>query len=187
MAKPETNYARALFALTAGSSAAKEMQDYFHDALQMFREILVKKDAGKNLAFFTNPTVHKKDKRAVIRQAIAATDANTVLFKNFLCLLADKERFDLFEKICVEYDNCVDRARKIMLVKIQSAFELDKTQIDAIAQAYKKRLGADKIRVEIKIMPELIGGVRVIAGDLYIDDTIFARTKRLKALLSQVR
>lgn len=107
-----------------------------------------------------------------------AGDAMAANGKNFLVQLADNKRltllpeiYQLFEQWLLEHQQRVD-------VVVESAFELTTEQIRKIADAMKKRLGK-----EVSIIPEvnadLIGGVKIQAGDLVIDDSIKARLNRL--------
>lgn len=77
----------------------------------------------------------------------------------------------MFERLRSEHEGAVD-------VVIESALAVDATQEKALAQALKKKLGRD-IRVSSEQHPELIGGVRIRAGDLVIDGSVQGQLAKL--------
>jgi F-type H+-transporting ATPase subunit delta len=77
----------------------------------------------------------------------------------------------LFEQQKAEHEGAVD-------VVIESAYPVEPAEEQALAEALRRKLGRE-VRVTSAENPDLIGGVRMRAGDLVIDGTVQARLKRL--------
>ena len=98
--------------------------------------------------------------------------------QNLVKLLVENDRVAVlpdiaatFERLRSEYEGAVD-------VVIESALAVDPTQELALARALKRKLGRD-VRVSSEQHPELIGGVRIRAGDLVIDGSVQGQLDKL--------
>lgn len=98
--------------------------------------------------------------------------------RNFVKLLVENDRVAvlpdmaaMFERLRSEYEGAVD-------VVIESALAVDPTQEQALAQALKRKLGRN-VRVSSTQHPDLIGGVRIRAGDLVIDGSVQGQLEKL--------
>ena len=63
-------------------------------------------------------------------------------------------------------------------VEVASAYPLDAEEEKALAAALQARLGRE-ITISSKEDPELIGGVRIRAGDLVIDGSVRGQLQQL--------
>jgi F-type H+-transporting ATPase subunit delta len=77
----------------------------------------------------------------------------------------------LFEQRKAEHEGAID-------VVIESAYAVKPAEEQALAEALRRKLGRE-VRVTSAENPDLIGGVRIRAGDLVIDGTVQARLKQL--------
>ena len=98
--------------------------------------------------------------------------------QNLVRMLAENHRLavipeiaQLFERKKVEHEGAVD-------VVIESAFELEPGEQQELAVALRRKLGRE-VRVTNVQQPDLIGGVRIRAGDLVIDDSVQGRLRQL--------
>ena len=66
--------------------------------------------------------------------------------------------------------------------RIESAFPITDAQLADIRATMEKRFGK-KLEASVVVVPELIGGVRVIVGDEVLDTSIRARLDQMKAAL----
>ena len=81
----------------------------------------------------------------------------------------------MFERLRSEHEGAVD-------VVIESALAIDSTQEKVLAKALKRKLGRE-VRVSSEQHPELIGGVKIRAGDLVIDGSVQGQLDKLAHLL----
>ncbi len=105
-------------------------------------------------------------------------DAMATNGRNFLMQLAENKRLELLPEIYQLFEQWLLQQQNREDVVVQSAFELTSEQVNKIAEAMKKRLGKE-VSVQTQIDSTLIGGVRIQAGDLVIDDSIKGRLDRL--------
>ncbi|HEV3089245.1 MAG TPA: ATP synthase F1 subunit delta [Candidatus Elarobacter sp.] len=167
-------YATAVFQLAQEAGKVKDVQ---HD-LHTFSEALgADEDVRK---FFRSPVVDRKEKESVFAQAFAKLDP--VALHLFL-LLIRKRRENLAEEIVVQYDVLEREARGAQELRITSARELTKAELDTIVQRLASAFRS-AFDVSQSVDPKLIGGVRITIGDRLIDGTIAGRLDDIARLLS---
>jgi F-type H+-transporting ATPase subunit delta len=104
--------------------------------------------------------------------------------RNLLSLLVRNDRLDalpairdLFEQLKAEQANQVE-------ARIESAFPLDDAQVRAVVQRLEARTKR-KVRAQVEVTPELIGGVRVQIGDDVWDGSVRGQLENLAAALTR--
>ncbi len=138
-------------------------------------------DADQNVRkFFRSPVVDRKEKETIVAQAFSKLDPialHTVL------LLIRKRRENMVEEIVAQFDVLERAARGARPLRIASARELSKSELDAIvarlAAAYQTTFDVDQ-----SVDPALIGGVRITIGDTLADGTVAGRLDDIARLLS---
>ncbi len=66
--------------------------------------------------------------------------------------------------------------------EVQSAFELSEPQVQDLVQRLEKKTGR-KVRTQVSVNKDLIGGVRVLLGDKVIDGSVRAQLAALETAL----
>ena len=166
------NYALALFDL---SLETNQMDVY---KIQLF-EIL--KQLGENVelqAVMSHPKIRKDDKKALIKQIFKCDE----MINNFIQLLIDKNRFDCFEQICIEFNLLVNKKLNIEIAYISSASELDAKSVKEIVAFLEKRFNK-KIQPKISVDPSHIAGIKIRIQDEILDNTIARKLSDLKQSL----
>jgi F-type H+-transporting ATPase subunit delta len=104
--------------------------------------------------------------------------------RNLVTLLVRNDRLealpaigDLFEQLKADHENEVD-------ARIESAFPLDDAQVRAVVQRLEARTKR-KVRAQVEVSPELIGGVRVQIGDDVWDGSVRGQLENLAAVLTR--
>jgi F-type H+-transporting ATPase subunit delta len=104
--------------------------------------------------------------------------------RNLVSLLVRNDRLDalpsirdLFEELKAEQENLVE-------AQIESAFPLSDDQVRTVVQRLEARTKR-KVKAEVQVVPELIGGVRVQIGDDVWDGSVRGQLESLAATLTR--
>ena len=168
-------YARAAFAVARDAQALPQ----WGDALSRLAEAA----ADDNMAaLISHPKLDAAQVLEMLSQLSGAQ--GDALIGNFLKVLSENKPLSLLPAVAVEFAALRSAFEKMCNVNIASATELGAAQQDVIANALKKRLGAD-VSVQWSVDANLIGGAIVSAGDLVIDGSVQGEINRLRAALTQ--
>jgi F-type H+-transporting ATPase subunit delta len=122
--------------------------------------------------------------RAGLERALLAIGGDNLdgAGRNLLSLLVRNDRLDalpairdLFEQLKAEQQNEVE-------ARIESAFPLDDGQVRAVVQRLEARTKR-RVKAQVEVSPELIGGVRVQIGDDVWDGSVRGQLENLAAAL----
>jgi len=98
--------------------------------------------------------------------------------KNFVSSLIDAGRLNLIPHIYRLFEQNRTEAEGVVNVEVESAYALEQSEQDRIAEAMGKRLDR-KININVRINESLIGGAIIRAGDSVIDASVKGRLKQL--------
>jgi len=98
--------------------------------------------------------------------------------QNFLTLLAENKRLGLLVQISAIYEIFKANQEKSIDVEITTAFEVSSEASDKLAEALKNRLQRE-INLESKVVPGLLGGAVIRAGDTVIDSSVRGKLTKL--------
>ncbi|MDQ6684926.1 MAG: F0F1 ATP synthase subunit delta [Pseudomonadota bacterium] len=118
--------------------------------------------------------------------AIAKTPTGAALgepAKNFLRAIIENGRLAALPEVAAQFRALVDAQAGTSHATIESAFPLAGAQLAEIQAVMERRFGR-KLEAGVVVVPELIGGVRVVVGDEVLDTSIRARLERMKAALT---
>lgn len=166
-------YARALFRVGQQEGLGADVR--YGKLLMGFKESLTESPALR--LFLSGQHVHKLEKKRFVSDVFK--DPEDVRFLNFLKVLIDKDRMDIIDSIALDYRRLELDSQKTLQAIIESAFPVDEKTVDAIRRAFIKKTGARDILATVRIVPELIGGVRVVIGSLVYDGSIRSELDRL--------
>jgi F-type H+-transporting ATPase subunit delta len=91
--------------------------------------------------------------------------------KNFIRVLIEAERIELLPEIRELYTTLKDEADGVARAHIASAFPLEDSQLSALKASLERRFGK-KIETTVSVDPELIGGAKIVVGDMVIDASV---------------
>ncbi len=138
------------------------------------------RDVPELRAVLRNPQL---DPRAKASALDALTEGGDELVRNFLSLLAEKNRIAEVEEIAREFERLVARAQGQLSVELTTAYELSEEDarsiVDQIAQVSGRRVEATR-----KVDPGLIGGIVLQAGSFRVDASVRGRLNRLRQELA---
>jgi F-type H+-transporting ATPase subunit delta len=171
-----TRFTGALYGLAKRKGV---LDDVSRDVAALAAEIA--RPATRNLLF--NPRVEREAKRGQLAPALAAAHPLT---QNFANLLLDKGREEVLRGLADAWKRLALDERGAAEGFIESARPLEAAQIDRLAAALSKTMGRTLI-LENRIVPALLGGVRVIARNRMIDGSVQGRLETLRRRMLDVR
>ena len=101
------------------------------------------------------------------------------LFKNFLLLVAEKDRAGELEEIAKEFERLMAREERRLDVELITARELTDDEAEAIVKQIEKAAGR-KVDATRSVDPELVGGIVLNAGSYRADASVRGRLERLR-------
>lgn len=143
----------------------------------------VKKDfrsAPQLTAYLANPQIQREDKKKLLKRLFKGELSDTIL--NFLYLLVDKRRIELFDAIEDIYRALSNEERGIVVADVTSARPLTSSQEDKIQKKLAKVTGK-KVDIRTHTDESLIGGLVVRIGDKRIDGSVRGRLEQMTAEL----
>ena len=102
--------------------------------------------------------------------------------ENFLRVLAENKRIELLPEIRGQFEALKNERQGVVEAEVHSAFELTESQLAELVQRLEKKTGR-KVRTQVRVDRELIGGVRVVLGDKVIDGSARAQLAALETAL----
>lgn len=130
---------------------------------------------------FENPAVPQDAKSRALDAARPAVGDEAVWFAQ---VLLEAKRFGLLHEIAAQAADELDAARNRIRVEVESASALDKALALKLEQAIAGRTGME-VRASFSVRPELLGGLRIKAGDLLVENSVRGRLQRLKDTLRE--
>ena len=124
------------------------------------------------------------EERKKVLEAVLEKSTFTVVVKNFLRLLLEKDRIGVVETITSYYSRFTDEISGITRADIITAKPL-KTDAQERLEKALTDLTSKEVRMEIMEDESLIGGVIVKIGDLVLDGSVKAQLEGLKESLKR--
>ena len=171
MAIVEKRYAQALF----NTAKNKEENTFFNNALTDISKLF-----SSNLQFkkiLLDPRITSSIKLNILKEIFPEYDNKMLV--SFIGLLLDKNRINIIDGVADEYNKLTALVNNELSIKIISASTLNESEINGIADKYKKIYNAGKINYELKIDEELLGGVKVIVGNKIYDGSLKTQLKNM--------
>jgi len=164
-------YATALFEIARDARTI----DGVEKSLSMVRDALDQSDDYRRLT--TSPLVSRGDAaKAVLATAQQlGVDPTT---RSFLGVLAQNRRLGQLPAIIRAYRRLAAAHRGETTAEVVSAHPLDEAQVDQLRQQLRTRIGRD-VSVDLRVDPDLLGGLVVRVGSQMIDSSIRTRLNTL--------
>jgi F-type H+-transporting ATPase subunit delta len=131
--------------------------------------------------FLANPLVNCERKKTVLTSIFnEKIDIKTL---RFLLVLCDRGRISYLGSIVSKAIELAYKAASIEIVTLTSSTAFSASQQETLISKLKKMTGAEQIKLETKVNPELIGGFVVQIGSKIIDTSIKGQLRQLSSYL----
>lgn len=174
----EGRYAQALFMAARESGQI----DVYQKEVEALLKILAKEELTQ---FLLHPGVEKEEKKAVLTKIFSGRIAEDILC--FLQLIAEKGHWKDVERILKEFLDKVKEYKKIGVVYVQTAAELDEEQRAAVKKRILQTTDYKSVELHVTVKPDLIGGIIVRIKDRVCDGSIRTRLETLSRELLKIQ
>lgn len=103
--------------------------------------------------------------------------------KNLLSTVIDNGRLRALPEIAAQFRALVAERSGVSDAVIYSAFAIEPAQLAELIATLETRFKR-KLNASVQVLPELIGGIRVVVGDEVLDTSVKARLEQMKAALT---
>lgn len=110
--------------------------------------------------------------------AVASTLGLDGMTSNFLGVLSQARRLPQLGAVIRAFETLLSRHKGEVQAEVTSAHPLSDTQVSALTQNLKTRVGRD-VAVDVKVDPSILGGLVVRIGSQMIDSSIRTRLNTL--------
>lgn len=173
--KPEP-WAHAFVTISGSVSVAEEALEYLrvfcHAALTLPGDLSGRNDADRL--------------GRSIETALAQSQGNTeqaeqpaVLAERFVQLMLRKHCFHQYKRIIREIEKTIYKQKGIEEVFIETAVEPDDSFLEAVRMQAKVLTGAKEVKLSRRLIPELVGGLRIRWGSVLYDGSIKRRLQKM--------
>lgn len=131
--------------------------------------------------FLASPAVGKKAKSAALEQSLK--QHASALLRGLIGVLAQNGRLDLLRNVAGAYTLLLDERAGRVRVKITAAVPLSDSQRGELTANLKTILGDREPVLDVRVDPDLLGGMVVQVGDSVIDTSVRSRLQSIRTLL----
>jgi F-type H+-transporting ATPase subunit delta len=127
-------------------------------------------------------------RKAVTGQAggqmtLADADALPAQVRQMLAVVLENSRVAALPEIAAQFRARVNEAAGVCECLIESAFPMSEAEVTGLLSALSRKFPL-RLLPELRVNPELIGGVRVSVGDRVLDQSVRARLDAMRASLT---
>lgn len=167
-------YAEALFETSEAQGKTGRVLTEITDAKKVFDE------NSELKRFLINPIITADDKKDTIKQIFGNDYLDITM--NFLYLLADNSRYDIFEEITEKLKEAEKEKHNIIVVKAISAIEIKEYLKEKLKEKLQTIL-SKRVEIEYSIEPSIIGGLILEVNGKTIDSSVETKLKNIKKQL----
>jgi F-type H+-transporting ATPase subunit delta len=129
----------------------------------------------------SNPLINSQNKKNIVKSIFGDKVDSKAL--KFLMVLCDRGRLSYLDSILEKSIELAYKAASIEIVKVTTSIAFTTSQQDSLTTKLKKMTGANQIKLDININPNLIGGFVVQVGSKIIDTSIQGQLRDLSSYL----
>jgi len=167
-------YAKALFEL------AVERDEFVHVHLSLHDFVTFMKRHDDFRAVFFSQEIETKVKIDLLDELLKK-DTNRLFF-NFLNILVLKKRTPELFQVLDEFERLYDKKQNRLVVNVETAVKLDEKTLSELETWTANKLKKN-VHVEVKLNPDILGGLIVEMDGTVIDASLRRKLKELKKSL----
>jgi F-type H+-transporting ATPase subunit delta len=168
-------YARALFELYE-LPALEELRGSLFEFAQLWE------GNAQFRAALENPAISLTERGQVLRAVSEKLRPSDTTFANFFEVLLKNKRLAEIQSIAEALALIVEEVKRILSLKITSAFEVPAAERDGIGQRVQSEYGA-MAAIEWLVDRDLIGGMTIKSGDKLLDASLKGALERMRTEL----
>ena len=169
-------YAKAVFELASEENLIGPVSEELTRFLDVFRKF-------PDMFLVLNDEEIGLSKRKRIVTEVAKAISLSPLVTNFIFLLLDKERIELFERITESFVEMKESFEKLSRVEASVAdsasTHLFKNKVEKVLSLVLKK----RVLCDVKVSPKIIGGAIIKIGDVSLDASVAGELKKMKEQL----
>jgi F-type H+-transporting ATPase subunit delta len=169
-------YAEALMSIARSQNLTEQYGEQIRALLNLLE------NSQELREFLASPIILADKKKAVLQQILA--EGAQPLMLNFLNLLVERRRILFLEGIGKQYLNLLRELNQTVLAQVTSAVTLNDDQQEAVRQKVVAMTGARSVELDVKLDPELIGGVIIKVGSQIVDASLRGQLRRISLRLN---
>ncbi len=174
MALISNRYAAALFDLALEKNCIDE---YYQDVELVYNVVSSDKEI---VAVLEHPRISGDDKLNILKNTFSGKISEDVI--GFFHVVFRKNRESELLNILSAFIKKAEAYKGIAYATVESAEELSQDTLAKIEEKLSKNL-SKQVKVEAKVDPELLGGLKISVGGHVIDSTIKSQISKLKKQL----
>ena len=175
----ETRYAEALLSAAVSAGCADTVGQALSHMAAVWSE------NGDLRLFMRDPRITQNVKKETFDNILNGMEDAGNIFKHFMYLLVDNGRLGLLRGINSAYALLRDTREDRLTITAVTAEHLSQTQTAALCGIYKQRCCASSAVLVNIIDESVIGGIKIIIGDLVIDGTLAGGLQRLTRAVTE--
>ncbi|MBX6350912.1 MAG: ATP synthase F1 subunit delta [Clostridia bacterium] len=180
MSRAARPYAEALFAIAA-ERGDREVAEWD----ERLSATVARLEASGLWQAAKNPTLPKDVRRAVLLRAAGENVPKEIA--SFLLLLVERRRVAELPEIARRFHELRRRRSGEVEAVVETAIPPDARLREELERAAVRLAGGEgrPLRLEVRHVPELVGGVRLAIGDRVYDASVAGRLERLRGAVSR--
>ena len=167
----EHTYGQALFDAARDLGRIDEIGEEYKIVSQVF------KNEPKLRKLFLVPTLSALEKKEVAREVFERQVAKELV--NFICILIDKRRIGMWERIGRHYEKLVWDREGLTRGILYTVLPVNKAQLEGFEAKASAAIGK-KVKLENRIDKSFIGGAKIYVDGKLIDASVKTRLENMK-------
>ncbi len=173
-----TPYAEAFLQIASSRDEVDQVIDQAKAVLDLWENSPELREA------MASPVLEVDSKKAALEKLFS--DQVTPSFLNLLKLLADRQRIGFLDAVLERLLELYRQQRNIALATVTSASQITDEQKTELLKKVQLVAGTDKLEINLRVDPDLIGGFVVNVGSKVIDASLAGQVRRLGLALAKV-
>ncbi len=170
MAVAHRIYAQSLLEAAKAANRLERIREEFDDLAEAVT------GSPELVDLLRNPQIERQAKRDVLESALGEADE---IFRNFVRLVAEKNRIGELEEIHHEWERLLAAEARVLPVEVTTAVDLSDEEAADIVRRIEQAAGR-RVEATRHVDRELIGGLVLQAGSLRVDGSVRGRLESLR-------